>query len=173
MKIDKLEMDACRVKISVKAEAEETRKDYDAVVGYFVKNGRIPGFRAGKAPVDIIKKNFANDIREEVNTRLLRSLYMKVIEQEKIKQVNLVNVEDVRFSPETGMMASFVVDVEPTIKVPAYKKLSVKFSVEAVTMPRLMSASSIFAKHLRNSTRRKLDMLFSTMTLHALTLRAK
>ena len=133
MKIDKLEMDACRVKISVKAEAEETRKDYDAVVGYFVKNGRIPGFRAGKAPVDIIKKNFANDIREEVNTRLLRSLYMKVIEQEKIKQVNLVNVEDVRFSPETGMMASFVVDVEPTIKVPAYKKLSVKFAAEAVT----------------------------------------
>ena len=133
MKIDKLEMDACRVKITVKAEADETRKDYDAVVGYFVKNGRIPGFRAGKAPLDVIKKTYANEIREEVHTRLLRSLYMKVIEQEKIKQVNLVNVEDVRFLPETGMTASFVVDVEPTVKVPAYKKLSVKFVPEAVT----------------------------------------
>ena len=133
MKIDKLEMDACRVKIMVKAESEETRKDYDTVVGYFVKNGRIPGFRAGKAPVDIIKKNYSNEIREEVHTRLLRSLYMKVIEQEKIKQVNLVNVEDVRFSPETGITASFVVDVEPTVKVPAYKKFSVKFVVDGVT----------------------------------------
>jgi trigger factor len=133
MKIDKLEMDACRVKITVKAEAEETRKDYDAVVGYFVKNGRIPGFRAGKAPVDIIKTNYSNEIREEVHTRLLRSLYMKVIEQEKIKQVNLVNVEDVRFSPETGITASFVVDVEPAIKVPAYKKFSMKFVVDGVT----------------------------------------
>jgi len=133
MKIDKLEMDACRVKITVKAEADETRKDYDAVVGYFIKNGRIPGFRAGKAPLDVIKKTYANEIREEVNTRLLRSLYMKVIEQEKIKQVNLVNVENVRFLPETGMTASFVVDVEPTVKVPAYKKLSVKFVAEPVT----------------------------------------
>ncbi|MEI6646684.1 MAG: trigger factor [bacterium] len=133
MKIDKLEMDACRVKITVKAEAEETRKDYDAVVGYFAKNGRIPGFRVGKSPLEVIKKNFATEIREEVNTRLLRSLYKKVIEQEKIKQVNLVNVENIRFSPETGMMVSFVVDVEPTVKIPAYKKLSVKFAVEAVT----------------------------------------
>jgi trigger factor len=133
MKIDKLEMDACRVKIMVKAEADETRKDYDAVVSYFVKNGRIPGFRAGKAPVDVIKNKYASEIREEVHTRLLRSLYMKVIEQEKIKQVNLVNVEDVRFLPETGMTASFVVDVEPTFKLPSYKKLSVKFAPEAVT----------------------------------------
>lgn len=132
MKIDKLELDACRVKITVKAEADETRKDYDAVVGYFVKNGRIPGFRAGKAPVDVIKSKYAAEIREEVHTRLLRSLYLKVIEQEKIKQVNLVNVEDVRFLPETGMTASFVVDVEPTVKVPAYKKFAVKFAPEAV-----------------------------------------
>lgn len=150
MKIDKLEMDACRVKITVKAEAEETRKDYDAVVGYFVRNGRIPGFRAGKAPVDIIKKNYSNEIREEVHTRLLRSLYMKVIEQEKIKQVNLVNVEDVRFSPETGITASFVVDVEPAVKVPAYKKFSMKFVVDGVTEEqideRLQHIREAFAK---------------------------
>jgi trigger factor len=150
MKIDKLEMDTCRVKITVKAEAEETRKDYDAVVGYFVKNGRIPGFRAGKAPVDIIKKNYSNEIREEVHTRLLRSLYMKVMEQEKIKQVNLVNVEDVRFSPETGITASFVVDVEPTVKVPAYKKFSMKFVVDGVTEEqideRLQHIREAFAK---------------------------
>jgi trigger factor len=133
MKVDKLEMDACRVKVTVKAEADETRKDYDAVVAYFAKNGRIPGFRAGKSPLEVIKKNFANEIREEVNTRLLRSLYGKAIEQEKIKQVNLVNIENVRFSPETGMTVSFVIDVEPTVKIPAYKKLSVKFAVEAVT----------------------------------------
>jgi trigger factor len=150
MKIDKLEMDTCRVKITVKAEAEETRKDYDAVVGYFVKNGRIPGFRAGKAPVDIIKKNYSNEIREEVHTRLLRSLYMKVMEQEKIKQVNLVNVEDVRFSPETGITASFVVDVEPTVKVPAYKKFSMKFVADGVTEEqideRLQHIREAFAK---------------------------
>lgn len=133
MKIDKLEMDPCRVKITVKAEAEETRKDYDAVVAFFVKKGRIPGFRVGKAPVDIIKKTFANEIREEVDTRLLRSLYRKIIEQEKIKPVNLVNVENVRFSPETGMTVAFVIDVEPTVKIPAYKKLSVKFEIEPVT----------------------------------------
>jgi len=133
MKIDKLEMEPCRIKITVKAESEETRKDYDAVVTYFVKNGRIPGFRVGKASVDVIKKTFANEIREEVNSRLLRSLYQTVLKQEKIEPVNLVNIEDVRFSPETGMTVSFVIDVAPAIKIPNYKKFALKFEAQPVT----------------------------------------
>ena len=133
MKIDKLEMESCRIKITVKAESEETRKDYDAVVGYFVKNGRIPGFRVGKAPTDVIKKTFSNEIREEVNSRLLRFLYQSALKQENIQPVNLVNIEDVRFSPETGMTASFVIDVAPAIKIPNYKKFSLKFEVQPVT----------------------------------------
>ncbi|MCL2104384.1 MAG: trigger factor [Kiritimatiellaeota bacterium] len=132
MKVDKLDMGSCRVKATVRADAEETRPEYDTVVRYFVQKGRIPGFRAGKVPLDVVKRTFANEIREEVNTRLLRSLYAKTVEQEKFKVVNLVNIEDVRFSPETGMTVAFVIDVEPKVVLPDYKKIPVKFTVPEV-----------------------------------------
>ena len=133
MKVDVLDIGSCRIKATVKAEAEEIRPDYDAVVRYFVQKGRVPGFRVGKVPVEVIKRTFSNEIREEVNTRLMRSLYVKMLSQEKIKAVNLVDVADVKVSPETGMTISFVIDVEPKIEVPNYKKVPVKFVEPAVT----------------------------------------
>ena len=133
MKVDLLDVGVCRIKATVRATAEETRPEYDKVVRYFVQKGRVPGFRAGKVPLDVITRTFGNDIREEVTSRLVRSLYAKTKEQENIKEVNLVNVEDVRFSPETGMMVTYVIDVEPKVSLPNYKKIPVKFVTPAVT----------------------------------------
>ena len=133
MKIDTVSLSPCRIQATVKAEAEETRPDYDAVMRYFVQKASVPGFRAGKVPLEVIKRTFANDIREEVNARLVRSLLKKTCEQEKLKVVNLVNVEDVRFSPETGMAVTFVIDIEPKVDLPDYKKVPLKFIMPAVT----------------------------------------
>ena len=133
MKVDVLDMGSCRMKATVKAEAEEIRPDYDAVVRYFVQKGRVPGFRVGKVPLEVIKRTFSNEIREEVNTRLVRSLYAKTLKEKEIKAVNLVDIGDVKVSPETGMTVSFVIDVEPKVDVPKYKKVPVKFVEPAVT----------------------------------------
>jgi len=133
MKVDAVEAGSCRLRMTVRAEADETRPEYDAVVRHFVQRGGVPGFRAGKVPMDVIKRTFGNEIREEVNSRLVRSLYRRAVEQERIRVVSLVNVEDVQFSPETGMAAVFVVDVEPTVDVPDYRKAPVKFAAPAVT----------------------------------------
>jgi len=133
MKIDTVSLSPCQVKVTVKAEAEETRPDYDAVIRHFVQKGKVPGFRAGKVPVDVVKRTFGSDIREEVNSRLVRTLFAKVREQENIKVVTLVDIEEARFSPETGMTVTFVIDVEPAVDTPNYKRIPVKFVAPAVT----------------------------------------
>jgi len=133
MKIDTLNVNPCRLKMTVKAEAEETRGDYDQVVQAFVKSGRVPGFRPGKVPVEMVKRVYAKEITEEVNSRVLRTLYKKAVEQEKIKLVNLVNISDVRFSPESGMTAVFELDIEPTFTVPDYAALPVQVETPSVT----------------------------------------
>lgn len=133
MKIDTLDMAPCRIKMTVKAEADETRPDYKEVLQAYVKNGRVPGFRPGKVPVEMIKKVFEKEIREDVHSRLLRSLYRKAVEEQKLKMVNLVNIEDVSFDPEKGMTASFVIDVQPKFDLPNYKKMPVPLETPSVT----------------------------------------
>ncbi len=133
MKVNTQKISPCRVKVMVKAEADETRKDYEEVLSHFIKNARVPGFRVGKVPREIVKRDFHKELTEEVQRRLFRALYAKALEQEEIKMVSLVDVGDMLFSPETGILFSMVVDVRPQFDLPKYKKIPVTFEAPAVT----------------------------------------
>jgi trigger factor len=133
MKVDTQSVGPCKVKVIVKAEADETRSDYEAVIKSFMQHGRVPGFRQGKVPREIVKREFHKEITEEVHGRLIRSLYKKAVEQEGIKMVSLLDVGDVLFSPETGITFSMTLDVQPEFDLPKYKKIPVAFEDPAIT----------------------------------------
>lgn len=133
MKVNTQKIGPCRVKLMVKAEADETRKDYEDVVGLFMKNARVPGFRVGKVPREIVTRDFHKELTEEVQRRLFRNLYGKALEQEGIKMVSLLDVGDMLFSPETGILFSMTVDVPPQFDLPKYKKIPLTFDEPEVT----------------------------------------
>jgi len=133
MKVDTQNLGPCKVKMIVKAEADETRSDYEAVVKTFIEHGRVPGFRPGKVPVAIIKQQFHKEITEEIHGRLFRALYPKALEQAKVKMVALRDVGDVLFSPETGITFAMTVDVQPEFDLPKYKKIPVTFEDPVIT----------------------------------------
>ncbi|MDR2849750.1 MAG: trigger factor [Verrucomicrobiota bacterium] len=133
MKVDTQTIGPCKVKVIVKAEADETRKEYEEVINLFLRQGRVPGFRPGKVPREIIKRDFHKEITEEVQGRLVRAFYKSALEQEKIKMVALVDVANVLFSPETGITFTMLVDTEPTFDLPKYKKIPIVFEEPAVT----------------------------------------
>jgi trigger factor len=133
MKVDTQNAGPCKVKVIVKAEADETRPDYEEVVKSFLQHGRVPGFRQGKVPREIIKRDFHKEITEEVHGRLIRSLYKKAVEQEKIKMVALLDISDVLFSPETGITFAMTLEVQPEFDLPKYKKIPVPFEEPVVT----------------------------------------
>ncbi|MEI7899737.1 MAG: trigger factor, partial [bacterium] len=133
MKVDTQHIGPCKVKVIVKAEGNETRPDYEEVMKSFMQHGRVPGFRLGKVPREIIKRDFHKEVTEEVQGRLFRTLYRKALNQEKIKMVSLQDVGDMLFSPETGITFSMVLEVQPEFDLPKYKKMPITFEDPVVT----------------------------------------
>lgn len=133
MKVETEKIGPCKVKLSVKMEAEETRPEYEKVFRIFSNRGRIPGFRPGKAPRAMIQKLFEKEITEEVQGRLIRDNYKKAVDGEKLKFVALTSVSGVAFAPEMGASFILEVDVEPEFDLPKYKKLPLPFEVAPVT----------------------------------------
>lgn len=133
MKVEKQNVGSCKVKVIVKAEADETRKEYEAVIKNFMQHGRVPGFRPGKVPREIIKRDFHKEITEEVQGRLFRALYRQALDQEGVQMVSLLDVNDMLFSPETGVTFTMTLDVKPEFELPKYKKIPVTFEEPAVT----------------------------------------
>ena len=133
MNIEVNPVSACKVNIVVTADSSETKAEDRKELNRFIGNGRIKGFRQGKAPIDMVQKAFGAEIAKETESRLCRQMYKDALDRSGIKLVNLLDLKDIRFSPETGIGFSLVADVEPEFKLPKYKSIPVKPQDAAVT----------------------------------------
>ena len=59
MKTESKKLDKCQVELTVTLDAEEMKASVKDVERAFVREARLPGFRPGKVPVELIRKEFA------------------------------------------------------------------------------------------------------------------
>ena len=150
MKFETKESSPCVMALSVKAEADETKAPYQKVLNVFMREASIPGFRKGKVPLNIIKQKFQKEIAQECQQACFSEFYPKALKESGLDAVNLQNVTDVLFTPETGFSCTALVEVKPTFDLPKYKKLAIKAGDTTVTdeqvTERLESFRKAFAK---------------------------
>ncbi len=121
-----------RRKIAVSIDANEVAKEKESVIAEFVQYAKIPGFRAGKAPKDMIVKRYAADIKAQLE----RVVTNKAIEAlNGIKEFDLFAVVDLQNNdidaPE-GATLTFTADIYPEVNLPADYKTDVELNpVEA------------------------------------------
>ena len=150
MKFETKESSPCVMALSVKAEADETKAPYQKVLNVFMREASIPGLRKGKVPLNIIKQKFQKEIAQECQQACFSEFYPKALKESGLDAVNLQNVTDVLFTPETGLSCTALVEVKPTFDLPKYKKLAIKAGDATVTdeqvTERLESFRKAFAK---------------------------
>jgi trigger factor len=84
------------------------------------KQVRIPGFRPGKAPAAMVRKQFAQAIDQEAVDLLLREAFQAVLEQEKLDLATQPHAHDVKFTEDESLSFELHCEVRPTI---AFTKL--------------------------------------------------
>ena len=150
MKFETKESSPCVMALSVKAEADGTKAPYQEVLNVFMREASIPGFRKGKVPLNIIKQKFQKEIAQDCQQACFSEFYPKALKESGLDAVNLQNVTDVLFTPETGFSCTALVEVKPTFDLPKYKKLAIKAGDATVTdeqvTERLESFRKAFAK---------------------------
>lgn len=128
MKVELTEKDPCVIKADISIPAESVDNEMEMALKEFSKQAQLPGFRAGKAPKDMIRKRFAANITEELTRRF------HVVAFEKISEINDTDVVTMPIpegnlpEPKTGEDFAFALamNVAPEIKMPDYKGIKLK-----------------------------------------------
>ena len=132
MKTESKKLDKCQVELTVTLDAEEMKAIEKDVERAFVREARLPGFRPGKVPVELIRKEFAQGLKQETERAMFQKNMSKAIEAEKLDQVAVVDMKDVKNGAEGGAFTA-VVEVKPTFKLPTYKGLKIEKKDATVT----------------------------------------
>src|SRR5215472_13653514 len=88
----------CRRELDLEIPAEEVSKAMERVAREFARIARVPGFRPGKAPLPLIRRRFAEDIKSEVLQSLLPEHLEKALTEQNLRPVSRPQVEKIDFS---------------------------------------------------------------------------
>ena len=112
---------------------EEVEAETGRAVTKVQQRAKLPGFRPGKAPVSIIRQQFAGEIRKQVLESLIPKYLHNRFEAEDLKVVGQPDITDVHL--EAGEPLRFTADFEvvPQVELLDYKGLTVKYHDPEVT----------------------------------------
>ena len=125
MKTSSKRQEKCQVELNITLDAEESKAVVKEVEKTFVREARLPGFRPGKAPIELIRKEFAPQMKDETSRLALRKYYAQAVKAEELDELGLKDVKEINCGAEGGTM-KLVVEVKPVFKLPAYKGLKIK-----------------------------------------------
>ncbi|MBN2246770.1 MAG: trigger factor [Candidatus Aminicenantes bacterium] len=126
MKSELKQLSRCKRELKIEIPAEKVKEEHDKIVDQFMHRTKIKGFRPGKAPKNVIKNLYSEDIQES----LINSMAPKAIHEE-LKRLNLTPVASPvlkKFDYEEGKSLNLTTEFEilPEFDLPEYKKIKIK-----------------------------------------------
>lgn len=136
-------------RIHFEVSAERIRSEMDASYRKLKGRVRLPGFRPGKVPREVLELRYSRQVRAEVVSSLVQEGWEEV--QPDLRVQGRPQVEEGSFDPGTGFTFTITVEVKPDLQVEDYRGLEVTWpevevsqdQVEAALRKRLEQASRI------------------------------
>src|ERR1700675_3445837 len=119
----------CRRELDLEIPADEVSKAMERVAKEFAKVARVPGFRPGKAPITLIRRRFADDIKGEVLQSLVPERVEKAVSEQKLTPVSQPKVEQLDFNDGQPLKFRAVFEALPEFELGNYKDLQLEMPV--------------------------------------------
>ncbi len=126
MKVALKKIKDCKIQMSVEVEANVVESRFQEVLRNFQRQARLPGFREGKAPTDLVEKRFADQAREETLKSLIPEVYHQSLHSQKVSAVSLPKISGVEYARGKKLSFSAEFDQAPSVSIKNYKGIKLK-----------------------------------------------
>ena len=111
---------------NVKAAEERATKFYQ-------QRARLPGFRQGKVPAAVVRKKFADDIRQETLRELVQESWRVAQKQEELKPIADPHIHNLKWEEGAPVTFELHVELKPELKLQRLGGFRLTRTVPAVT----------------------------------------
>ena len=126
MKVDVKKIDQNKRELSIEVNDDIITKKFEEVYERIAKDAKIPGFRPGKAPRDILEKHYNSIAHEEVLKGLIPQVYDQAVDSQKLDVVDLPQISEVKLDKSTLSFKARV-EIKPEIKIKDYKGIKINY----------------------------------------------
>ncbi len=124
-KVEKTE-NANEVKLEITIEAEKFEEAIKKVYFKSAKYINIPGFRKGKAPMNIVEKYYGKEIfYEDAFNEIAGEAYEEALKENNVEAVSRPNIEVTQIEKGKELIFTAVVGTKPEVKLGKYKGIEI------------------------------------------------
>lgn len=132
MQVTELKKETLNVQYEVKVTAQDIDKEVDAKVEEVSKTIKKPGFRPGKVPVAMVKKQYGKALLGEVLEKVVNDTTAKIIEEKGLRPALQPKIEVKEFDEGKDLVYTMAVDLLPEFEVVDLKSLKLEKPVAKV-----------------------------------------
>jgi trigger factor len=134
MQIKREQVSPTSVKLSIAADQAFLDAAKQSVLAKLSRDIKVPGFRAGKAPANLVEKQLDQAaLQSEFVEQAVNQLYINAVEQEKLRPVAPPQITLSKFVPFATLEFTAEVETVGDIKLPDYTKIKLASKPVQVT----------------------------------------
>jgi trigger factor len=123
-----------KFKLTITADSELLLQVKGHVLGDLAKQVKLPGFRAGKAPAELVEKNVGQSVlQQEFLEHAVNELYTRAVQEKQLRPVAQPQVSIAKFVPFSTLEITAEVEAVGDITLGDYKKVKLARPVVTVT----------------------------------------
>ncbi|MBZ5495253.1 MAG: trigger factor [Acidobacteriia bacterium] len=132
MSLEIVDVSSCKKSLVAEVPAEQVEEEIGKLARKYAQQAKVPGFRPGKVPLNIIRQRFNADLRSDVTQEIISRTWKQAVAERSLQPLAEPVVEKV--DAEAGQPLKFVVSFEvmPEVKVTDYKGVSITTAPAAV-----------------------------------------
>jgi len=120
-----------RLEVAVPAQA--VTSEIENRLKQLARTSRLKGFRPGKAPLQVVRKQFGDQVRAEVVSDLMRKSFAEAVSKEQLTPAAGPRIEPIALDPGSDLKYAAVFEVMPEVKVAPFAAIQVQRPSATVT----------------------------------------
>jgi trigger factor len=126
VKVEYNEETSVRKSLSFEIEPEVVEREIEERARHYARRAKLPGFRPGKIPPDVIKRRFRQQVLEDVTEKIVNKVVLEELEGRGLKPLSVPKVTELKIEENQPLTFKAVFETLPLIELPDYKGLPAK-----------------------------------------------
>ncbi len=123
----------CITALRVALPPDRVDKERQNILRDYQGAAKLPGYRPGKAPKNLVETRYKKEIADELKRKLVSTATREAIAEKKLRVLSVGDVDQVELGVDDTLRFTAKVITAPEFELPPYENLPVKLPPEEVT----------------------------------------
>jgi trigger factor len=131
--VEIIEVSSCKRNLAAEVPSQEVEQEIDSIAREYARNAKIPGFRPGKAPLNVIRQRLGSDLVQDATQKIIERCCKDAIRERDLHPLAQPIVKDVDHKPGNPLKFTVEFEILPALEVKDYKGVAAKMPSSEVS----------------------------------------